>query len=313
MSDFIKHFNKISKNDVDSVGGKGASLGELTKAGFHVPEGFVVTASAFEEYLKETDVNVEIRARLNKINLKDIESVEESSGIIMDLVMNKIMPKSMQQEILKEFKKLKVKYVAVRSSATAEDSKIDSWAGELETYLNTTEKMILKNVKKCWASLYTPRALFYRIERKMRRKSVSVAVVIQKMIQSEVSGICFTVHPITKDRNQMIIEAGYGLGEAIVGGMITPDAYVIEKDSLTILDININEQEKMIKWVKNKNQTIAVPKAKQAKQKFKNSEIIKLSKIVRNIEKHYKSPQDIEWAFAKGKIYITQSRPITTL
>ncbi len=313
MSEFIRHFNQISKKDVDSVGGKGASLGELTKAGFHVPEGFVVTASAFEEYLKETDVNVEIRARLNKINLKDIESVEESSGIIMDLVMNKIMPKSMQQEILKEFKKLKVKYVAVRSSATAEDSKIDSWAGELETYLNTTEKMILKNVKKCWASLYTPRALFYRIERKMRRKSVSVAVVIQKMIQSEISGICFTVHPITKDRNQMIIEAGYGLGEAIVGGMITPDAYVIEKDSLTILDININEQEKMIKWVKNKNQTIAVPKAKQAKQKFKNSEIIKLSKIVRNIEKHYKSPQDIEWAFAKGKIYITQSRPITTL
>lgn len=313
MSNLIKHFNQISKKDVDSVGGKGASLGELTKAGFHVPEGFVITALAFEEYLKETDVNVEIRARLNKINLKDIKSVEESSGIIMDLVMNKIMTKSMQREILKEFRKLKVKYVAVRSSATAEDSKIDSWAGELETYLNTTEKMILKNVKKCWASLYTPRALFYRIERKMRRKSVSVAVVIQKMIQSEVSGICFTVHPITKDRNQMIIEAGYGLGEAIVGGMITPDAYVVEKDSLTILDININEQEKMIKWVKNKNQTIAVPKAKQAKQKFKNSDIIKLSKIVRNIEKHYKIPQDIEWAFAKGKIYITQSRPITTL
>ncbi|MBU4369524.1 phosphoenolpyruvate synthase, partial [Patescibacteria group bacterium] len=172
---------------------------------------------------------------------------------------------------------------------------------------------ILKNVKKCWASLYTPRALFYRIERKMRRKSVSVAVVIEKMIQSEVSGICFTVHPITKDKNQMIIEAGYGLGEAIVGGMITPDAYVVEKDSLTILDININEQEKMIKWVKNKNQNIVVPKAKQAKQKLNNSEIIKLSKIVRNIEKHYKSPQDIEWAFAKGKLYITQSRPITTL
>ncbi len=253
MSDFIKHFNQISKKDVNSVGGKGASLGEMTKAGFHVPEGFVVTALAFEEYLKATDINVEIRARLNKINLKDIESVEESSEILRDLIMNKKMPKSMQQEILKEFKKLKVKYVAVRSSATAEDSKIDSWAGELETYLNTTEKMVLKNVKKCWASLYTPRALFYRIERKMRRKSVSVAVAVQKMIQSEVSGICFTVHPITKDKNQMIIEAGYGLGEAIVGGMITPDAYVVEKDSLTILDININEQEKMIKWAKNKN------------------------------------------------------------
>ncbi len=313
MNGFIKHFNQISKKDVDSVGGKGASLGEMTKAGFQVPEGFVVTAAAFEKYLKETDINVEIRARLNKINLKDIKSVEESSEIIRDLVMNKKMPKSMQQEILKEFKKLKAKYVAVRSSATAEDSKLDSWAGELETYLNTTEKNILKNVKKCWASLYAPRALFYRIERKMQRKSVSVAVVIQKMIQSEVAGICFTVHPITKDKNQMIIEAGYGLGEAIVGGMITPDAYVIEKKSLTILDINISEQKKMIKWAKNKNQNVTVSKEKQSKQKLKNSEIIKLSKIVRNIEKHYKSPQDIEWAYAKGKLYITQSRPITTL
>jgi len=313
MNGFIKHFNQISKKDVDSVGGKGASLGEMTKAGFQVPEGFVVTAAAFEKYLKETDINVEIRARLNKINLKDIKSVEESSEIIRDLVMNKKMPKSMQQEILKEFKKLKAKYVAVRSSATAEDSKLDSWAGELETYLNTTEKNILKNVKKCWASLYAPRALFYRIERKMQRKSVSVAVVVQKMIQSEVSGICFTVHPITKDKNQMIIEAGYGLGEAIVGGMITPDAYVIEKNSLTILDINISEQKKMIKWAKNKNQNVTVSKEKQSKQKLKNSEIIKLSKIVRNIEKHYKSPQDIEWAYAKGKLYITQSRPITTL
>ena len=227
--------------------------------------------------------------------------------------MNKKIPQDIQKEILKEFKKLKAKYVAIRSSATAEDSKLDSWAGELETYLNTTEKNILKNVKKCWASLYSPRALFYRIERKMQRKSVSVAVVIQKMIQSEVAGICFTVHPITKDKNQMIIEAGYGLGEAIVGGMITPDAYVIEKNSLTILDINISEQKKMIKWAKNKNQNVTVSKEKQSKQKLKNSEIIKLSKIVRNIEKHYKSPQDIEWAFAKGNLYITQSRPITTL
>jgi len=313
MSEFIKHFSQISKKDVASVGGKGASLGEMTRAGFSVPSGFVLTALAFEEFLKQTDINVEIRSRINKINLKDLESVEESSEIIRDLIMNKKMPQDIQEEVLKEFKKLKAKYVAIRSSATAEDSKLDSWAGELETYLNTTEKNILKNVKKCWASLYSPRALFYRIERKMQRKSVSVAVVIQKMIQSEVAGICFTVHPITKDKNQMIIEAGYGLGEAIVGGMITPDAYVIEKKSLTILDINISEQKKMIKWAKNKNQNVTVSKEKQSKQKLKNSEIIKLSKIVRNIEKHYKSPQDIEWAFAKGNLYITQSRPITTL
>ena len=313
MSEFIKTFNQISKKDVNLVGGKGASLGEMTRTGFSVPEGFVLTSLAFEEYLKATDINVEINAMWRRINIKDVENVEENSEIIRALILKGKMPKSLQQEILKSFQKLKAKYVAVRSSATAEDSKIDSWAGELESYLNTTQKTILQNVKKCWASLYTPRALFYRVERKLHRKKVSVAVAVQKMIQSEVAGICFTVHPITKDKNKITIEAGYGLGEAIVGGMITPDAYVIEKDSLTILDININEQGKMIKWVKNKNQNIVVPKAKQSKQKLKNSEIIKLAKIAKRIEKHYQSPQDIEWAFAKGKLYITQSRPITTL
>ncbi len=313
MNNFIKHFNQISSKDVNLVGGKGASLGEMTKAKFAVPGGFVIISSAFEEYLKATDINVEINAMWKRINIKDIENVEENSEIIRALILKGKIPRSLQQEILKSLQKLKAKYVAVRSSATAEDSKIDSWAGELESYLNTTQKTILQNVKKCWASLYTPRALFYRVERKLHRRKVSVAVAVQKMIQSQVSGICFTVHPITKSKNQMIIEAGYGLGEAIVGGIITPDAYVVEKDSLTILDININQQEKKIKWVKNKNQNITVPKAKQSKQKLKNSDIIKLAKIAKNIEKHYKSPQDIEWAFSKGKLYITQSRPITTL
>lgn len=325
MSNFIKTFNQVSKKDVDLVGGKGASLGEMTNAGFPVPEGFVVTSLAFEEYLKETDINVEINAMWKRINIEDIENVEENSEIIRDVILKGKIPRDLQDEIVKAFQKLRAKpvrsasqseaggYVAVRSSATAEDSKIDSWAGELESYLNTAQRNLINNVKKCWASLYTPRALFYRVERKLQRKKVSVAVVVQKMVQSEVSGICFTVHPITKDKNQMIIEAGYGLGEAIVGGMITPDSYVVEKGSLTILDVNISEQKKMIKWVKNKNQNIAVPKAKQAQQKLKNSEIIKLSKIARDIEKHYKSPQDIEWAFEKDKLYITQSRPITTL
>lgn len=223
------------------------------------------------------------------------------------------MPDLLKKEILKEFKKLKTKYVAVRSSATAEDSKIDSWAGELESYLNTTEKTLLSNVKKCWASLYTPRALFYRIERKMQKKNISVAVVVQKMIQSEVSGICFTVHPITKDKNQMIIEAGYGLGEAIVGGMITPDSYVVEKDSLVILDINVSKQEKMIVKKGNNNKTVAVPNNKRNQQKLKNEKIKELAGIVKNIEKHYQSPQDIEWALEKNKLYVVQSRPITTL
>ncbi len=195
-----------------------------------------------------------------------------------------------KKKILAEFKKLKTKYVAVRSSATAEDSLSAAWAGQLESYLNTTEKNLLENVKKCWASLYSPRASAYKSLKGLDKKKISVAVVIQKMIQSEMSGVCFTVHPVTKDKNQMVIEAGYGLGEAIVGGKITPDTYIVDKAKLK------NQKSKL-----------------QNKQILSNRQIAKLTKICLKIEKLFKYPQDIEWAFAKSKFYILQSRPITTL
>ena len=213
-----------------------------------------------------------------------------------------------------EFKKLKRPLVAVRSSATAEDSTQASWAGELETYLNTTEKTLLGRVKQCWSSLFTPRAIFYRNEQGMRKSRVSVAVVIQTMVQSEISGITFTVHPVTKDRNQMIIEAGYGLGEAIVSGQITPDSYVVGKRNLDLLDINVAEQKRMlIKKGASGNAWQPEPKTRQHSQKLTGKQIIELANICIRIEKYYRKPQDIEWAFAKGKFYITQSRPITTL
>jgi pyruvate,water dikinase len=142
---------------------------------------------------------------------------------------------------------------------------------------------------------------------------VSVAVVVQKMVQSEVSGICFTVHPVTKDKNQMVIEAAWGLGEAIVGGKITPDTYVIDKKEEKILDKNISNQESMIIRGEKGTKEVKVPPAKQEKQKLSDKQIIALAKICQKIEKHYNKPQDIEWAMEKGKFYITQSRPITTL
>jgi len=243
---FIKDFKEIDKKDIQIAGGKGANLGELIKIGIPVPDGFIILAGAFEGFLEENDINVEIKKSWNRINIKDIESVEENSEILRDLISRGRIPKKIEEEILKEFDKLRTKYVAVRSSATAEDSKIDSWAGELETYLNTTKENLIENIKKCWSSLYTPRAIFYRFQRKLNHTPVSVAVVVQKMVQSDVSGVCFTVHPVTKDKNQMVIEAVWGLGEILVSGQITPDTYVIEKDTLNILDKNINLQEKMI-------------------------------------------------------------------
>jgi len=310
---FIKPFRDLSKKDIHIAGGKGASLGEMTQAGLLVPPGFVVLATVFDEFLKQTDLNIEIDSIIKKVNHKDINSVEGASVKIRDLINDKLIPEDIKKEIEKEFTKLKAKYVAVRSSATAEDSSIASWAGELESYLNVTKSNLLESIKKCWSSLFTPRAIFYRFEKKLNNQKISVAVIIQKMIQSEISGICFTVHPVTEDRNQMVIEAGYGLGEAIVGGRITPDTYVINKKLNSILDINISKQKMMITKTPEGTTEIKVLASKQEKQKLNNKQIIKLAKICKKIEKHYKSPQDIEWALENNKIHITQSRPITTL
>ncbi len=311
---WVKFFEKIDKNSVREAGGKGASLGEMARAGILVPPGFVVLASAFDRFLNETELDADIEAILKKVNHKDLNSVDKASAEIRAMIAEEVMPRDLRVEILTNFKKLHSEVVAVRSSATAEDSKIASWAGELETYLNVTEKNLVKSVMKCWSSLFTPRAIFYRFEKKLHRKPVSVAVIVQKMIQSEVSGICFTVHPVTKDRNQMVIEAGFGLGEAIVGGQITPDTYIVHKKDFSLLDINVSEQKFYLKRSSRGGTIRANSSVSMAgKQKLTGRQIMELAKICKKIEQHYRHPQDIEWAWAKGKFYITQSRPITTL
>lgn len=314
LTGFTKFFASLNKNSVSEAGGKGAQLGEMSKAGIPIPPGFVVLSQTFDRFLEETDLNVEIDAALKKVNLKNINSVDRYSNVIRDLIHDFKIPADISKEILFSFDQLRAKYVAVRSSATAEDSKVASWAGELETYLYVTRTNLLEMMRQCWSSLFTPRAIFYRFEKKLHKTRVSVAVVVQKMINSEVSGVVFTVHPVTKDYNQMVIEAGYGLGEAIVSGRITPDTYVIDKKEKTILDINVSEQREMIvkagaKGTKN----VTTPKAKQTKQKLAGKQILILAKLCERIEKHYQHPQDIEWALEKNKFYITQARPITTL
>lgn len=309
----IKTFKQLNKKSVAEAGGKGASLGEMTNVKIPVPYGFVVLAGAFDRFLEETDLDAEIETILKKVKHKDVNSIDKASAEIRSLIANATMPKDLQQEILKHHKALKTKFVAVRSSATAEDSKTASWAGELDTYLNVTEKDVVKKVKECWSSLFTPRAIFYRFEKKLHKKPVSVAVVVQAMVQSEVSGIAFTVHPVTKDYNQMVIEAGFGLGEAIVSGSVTPDTYIVHKDDFSILDINVSEQSMAIIKSGTKNLHKKLSTKEGGKQKLSGKQIVELAKICKNIEKHYKHPQDIEWAFVKGKFYITQSRPITTL
>ena len=227
---YTKTFENISSSDTPIAGGKGASLGEMTQAGMPVPGGFVVLTNAFDSFIDCTDLRQEIRSILNSVDRDKMHTVEHASETIQSLIMRAKMPEDIKKEVLSEFEKLGPEFVAVRSSATAEDSSSAAWAGQLDSFLNTTDKTIIENTQKCWASLFTSRAIFYRFEQGLKDSNVSVAVVVQKMINSETSGIAFSVHPVTEDPNQLIIEAGYGLGEAIVSGSVTPDSYVVAKE-----------------------------------------------------------------------------------
>ncbi|MBI2668305.1 hypothetical protein HYX14_00525 [Candidatus Woesearchaeota archaeon] len=307
----IKWFKEIGKNDTSSAGGKGASLGEMTSTGIPVPPGFVILADVFEQFLHEAKIHTQIDAILHKVDHRAMHTVEQASEEIKALVMNGEMSKKITQEILTAFKKLDVPFVAVRSSATAEDSSIAAWAGQLESYLNTTKENLLENVKKCWASLFTPRAIFYRFEQNLHEQHISVAVVVQKMVESEVSGIAFSVHPVTQDKNQLIIEAGFGLGEAIVSGQITPDSYVMEKKNWKIIEKSVSTQTKAL--YKSKSRGNEWREISGSGQKLSDAQIIELSKLVVKIEQHYSFPVDVEWALERGKFYVVQSRPITML
>ncbi len=312
--EFVRAFAGLTKNDAHLAGGKGASLGEMSQAGIPVPPGFVVLSESFEYFIHETDLVQEIDAILSKVNHKEIHTVEKASESIKELILSREMPADIAAEILAHFKKLGTEYVAVRSSATAEDGKEHAWAGQLESYLNVKEAGVLEKVRHCWASLFTPRAIFYRFEKGLHSTKISVAVVVQKMVNSERSGIAFSVHPVTEDYNQLIIEAGFGLGEAIVSGSVTPDSYVVGKEPRTILDVNVSTQERALYRVAaggNEWRTVAEPQA--SSQVLTAEEILTLSEIIMRIEKHYGFPCDIEWAYEAGQFYIVQSRPITTL
>jgi phosphohistidine swiveling domain-containing protein len=309
----IKSFKDISKDDAKIAGGKGASLGEMTQAGIPVPPGYVILSDAFDKFISGAGLKQNIDEIIASVDI-DIEgSANDASRKIQTMILKAEMPNDINIEIKKSFAELNTKYVAVRSSATAEDSAVAAWAGQLDSFLNTTQATLLENVKKCWASLFTPRAIFYRFEKKLNAEFISVAVVVQKMVNSEVSGIAFSVHPVTQDLNQIIIEAGFGLGEAIVSGSITPDSYVIGKKELEIQDVMISEQTKALYRVDAGGNEWQELGEKGKDQVLDEDEVIQLAKLIIRIEEHYGFPCDIEWAKEGGELFIVQSRPITTL
>jgi len=315
---FIYWFDEIGKEDVGLVGGKGANLGEMTKIKLPVPPGFFISAKAYFYFLEKNNLNDRIKKILSYLLPDDPQTYQVASVKIKKLFEASRIPRELSLEIMKSYLKIGSRIghplVAIRSSATAEDLPEASFAGQQETFLNIKgEVNVVNKVKECFASLFEPRAIFYRDQNKFNHFKVGLAVVVQKMIQSEISGVMFTIDPVTNQKNRILIEAIYGLGEYIVQGTVTPDRYLVDKGSLKILEKEIAEQKVQLIKVGSSNKETRVPKKKQKLQKISLNQIKELAILGKRIHTHYYFPHDIEWAIEKGKIYILQTRPVTTL
>lgn len=314
----IVNFSEVGKEDIPLVGGKGANLGELASNKFPVPPGFIVTVNSYQAFLDENNLEKKIKEILAQVDTASPETLQEASNKIERLILKSKVTDEVSKEIIKNYRKLggifKKKLVAVRSSATAEDLPEASFAGQQATFLNVQgEANLIQAVRECWASLFTARAIFYREEHKIKHGKVLIAVIVQEMIQSEVSGVAFTVDPVTGEKNVMLIEAIWGLGELLVQGSIVPDRYRVTRPDLKIISTDSAEQTiELVRHGKN-NKEEKVPGARSGKQKLNVEQMVELAKILRKIHEHYYFPQDIEWAHSKGKFYIVQTRPVTTL
>jgi pyruvate,water dikinase len=316
---FILWFSEISKDDTPLVGGKGANLGEMTKAKFPVPNGFVITAHAYREFIAANQLQPKIKTALKDVDVSNAKDLDEVSEVVKKLILGGKIPRSIVIEILKAYNDLtgadgEPTLVAVRSSATAEDLPDASFAGQQATFLNVFgDHDVVKKVQMCWASLFEPRAIFYRETKKYDHFKVAIAVPVQKMVQSEVSGVMFSIDPTTNNKKIVVIEAVWGLGEMIVQGTVTPDHYEIEKEPLKISRKEIVPQVIQLAMVGNTNKETAVPKAKQKRQKLSEVQIKDLAQLAIRLQHHYFFPQDSEWAVEKDKIFLVQTRPITTM
>ena len=312
----ILWLEEIRKEDIISVGGKGASLGEMASLGLPVPKAFVVTAQAFRRFLVETHLEEKLVTLFERLDVEDNEALEKAAGHAKQLVMKAEMSAVTKDEIKKAYRKMSDGnlIVAVRSSATAEDLPDASFAGQQETYLNINgEAALLDSVRKCWASLYGARAIYYRAKQGFDDHTVNIAVVVQQLVHSEKAGVMFTSHPITGEP-QTIIEGSWGLGEAVVSGSVSPDKYVFDQRIEKVIDTLIsNKKVEIIADGDHGTKLVDVTPARQDAQVLSDAEVAKLAMYGKIAENHYGIPQDVEWGIVKGTIYILQSRPITTI
>ena len=300
--------------DLDTVGGKGASLGELTGAGLPVPPGFVVSAGTYRTFIEEAGIDEELFAAMD-VDPEDTAALKEASDTAHDLIMGTPLPESVREEIVAAYREVGPDaFVAVRSSATAEDLPDASFAGQQETFLNVQEEQLIDRVKECWASLFSQRAIYYRERKNFPHDAVDIAVVIQEMVDAQKSGVMFTSHPSTGE-DRIIIEAAWGLGEAVVSGTVSPDNYVYDRDDAELEELTI--ADKKVQMIKDEETgetvEVEVEEERRNARVLKDKEIDELVELGKRVEDHYGTPQDVEWAIVDGEVFMLQSRPITTI
>ncbi|MCH3949453.1 MAG: phosphoenolpyruvate synthase [Acidaminococcus sp.] len=320
---YLLWFDQLERKDVDIVGGKSSSLGEMTsKTDVPVPYGFATTAHAYRYFIEKTGLKERLRSLLAQ--LTDVENSELLSSVckqIRESIMEQEMPQDLQDAIAQAYKELSEKvnqpnpYVAVRSSATAEDLPDASFAGQQDTYLNIQgAENVIRKVKECYASCFTDRAVYYREKQGYDHLSLALSAVVQMMVFSKVAGVMFTVNVANGDDKNIMIEGAYGLGEYVVGGIVTPDSYVVSKADNKILSVTVNGQDKkLIRKEGGETEEVAVPEGERNKQKLTNEQILQLAGYAKKIEKHYGCYMDMEWAVDErnNKLWILQARPET--
>ncbi len=321
----VAWLEEVTKDDVPLVGGKAANLGELLRAGIRVPPGYVVTAEAYKKFMEETGLFQKVLEIIKGIDVNNTEQLEEASKKIKQLILDTPMPRDLEELIRSYYRELAKRVgvenplVAVRSSATAEDLPEASFAGQQDTYLNVRgEDEVVRKVKACWASLFNARAIFYREQMKIPHDKTYMAVVVQKMVMSRSAGVMFTVHPVTGDDSVVVIEAAWGLGEAVVGGKVTPDEFIVDKRTLEIKEKRIAEKKIAIIYdpEKGTNVEIELPPEKAKAPSISDEEAKELARQAIRIEKHYGMYMDIEWAIDQemkfpDNVFIVQARPET--
>ena len=322
---YTLNFEEVNKASLPMVGGKNASLGEMIRAGIRVPPGFAVTTDSYLNFIAEAGIKDKVFKILAKVDAEDVTSLDGASAEVQKLINEALIPSDIEKAIREDYGCLCDKCgvermpVAIRSSATAEDLPTASFAGQQDTYLwiEGTDNVI-RRVQQCWASLFTPRAISYRIKNSFPHEKVLISVGVQKMVNSRAAGVMFTLNPVNGDPSKVVIEGSWGLGEAVVSGSVTPDKFVVDKIVLEINERTISPKNIQCVYDPERGEVVHADVALETQTKpcMDDDEIKELVTIAKRIEEHYGCPQDIEWAIDKGlsfpeNIFTVQSRPET--